>query len=478
MSAALRFLLKAMQEDLAALHAPEDAPVAPDLEIVGQGALASRFPVTDLATASIATAAQALRAWTTLQTRLQVEPPTRVDQRMASLWFGRSLRPLGWQLPPIRHPVTGDYQGRDGWIRLHANAPHHRQRALTVLGARADPLELASKIATLSVWALEEDLAAAGACAAAMRTRAQWMAHPQGQAVAGTPLFIVRPGSPGEPAFDNPPDPARPLAGIHVLDLTRVLAGPVATRFLAGYGAQVLRIDPPSWTEPGLVPEVTPGKHCAGLNLTLPGDRAVFKRLLAQADILVHGYRPEVLSNLGFDDDERQRIRPGLIDISLNAWGWAGPWSTRRGFDSLVQMSCGIADAGMHWCGADRPTPLPVQGLDQATGYLMAAAALHALVHLHRTGTGHIVRLALARTAELLLAAPAHAAADLAPAEDRDFEARREMTAWGPALRLLPPCQAGASALYWTRPACDLRSESAANFSWDAPGCNRQPAAP
>jgi hypothetical protein len=134
-----------------------------------------------------------------------------------------------------------------------------------------------------------------------------------------------------------------------------VLADPVASRFLAAYGANVLRIDPPGWEEPGVVPEVTLGKRCARLDLRRAEDRATFEALLSEADILLHGYRPSALDRLGFDSGTRCGLSPGLIAVCLCAYGWSGPWAARRGFDSLVQMSTGIADAGMRWRNADKP---------------------------------------------------------------------------------------------------------------------------
>src|SRR5262249_13189705 len=146
-----------------------------------------------------------------------------------------------------------------------------------------------------------------------------------------------------------------------------------------GCGAEVLRIDPPDWEEPGIIPEVLLGKRTARLDLRTPADRDRFAHLLADADVLVHGFRGDALDRLGYGADVRADIRPGLVDVSLDAYGWTGPWAGRRGFDSLVQMSAGIAAEGMRAYGKDRPTPLPVQALDHATGYLLAAAALRGL---------------------------------------------------------------------------------------------------
>jgi crotonobetainyl-CoA:carnitine CoA-transferase CaiB-like acyl-CoA transferase len=178
---------------------------------------------------------------------------------------------------------------------------------------------------------------------------------------------------------------AGPLAGVRVLDLTRVIAGPVGTRFLAAYGADVVRIDPPGFAEVGaLLPETTLGKRCAALDLREPADRQVFERLVAGADVLVGGFRSDAMGRLGYDPESLRALNPDLIVARHDAYGWEGPWSTRRGFDSLVQMSVGITAAGAEAAGVDRPTPLPAQALDHGTGYLHAAAVCRALTRRHR----------------------------------------------------------------------------------------------
>ncbi|MYM98326.1 CoA transferase, partial [Duganella vulcania] len=290
---------------------------------------------------------------------------------------------------------------------------------------------------------------------------AEWAAHEQGRAVAAEPLVAFTAREASFHAGWAPTTPSRPLAGLKVLDLTRVLAGPVATRFLAGYGADVLRIDPPSWDEPGVIPEVTLGKRCARLDLHLARDRDVFETLLAQADVLVHGYRPAALEGLGFGEELRRRLNPGLVDVALDAYGWTGPLSGRRGFDSLVQMSAGIAERGMRWRGADQPVPLPVQALDHATGYLMAAAVVRGLVHRLEEGRATQARLSLARTALLLIGlSPAGkpAAQPLAPANEADLAPELEQTAWGPAQRYRPPVAIDGAPMAWDRPATKLGS--------------------
>jgi hypothetical protein len=358
-----------------------------------------------------------------------------VDRHLASAWFSYSLSPLGWPLPSPWDAIAGDYLTKDGWIKLHTNAPHHREAAIAVLGCAGEREAVAAAVSRWGGEALERAVVQAGGCTARMRSQAEWRVHPQGQAVATEPLIALsHAGAVSGRTWR--PDPARPLRGIRVLDLTRVLAGPVATRFLAGLGADVLRIDPPGWDESGIVPDVTLGKRCARLDLRSGEGRARFEQLLAGADILVHGYPPGALDGLGLGEAARHGLNPGLIDVSLCAWGWSGPWCGRRGFDSLVQMSTGIADAGMRWKGVDQPVPLPVQALDHATGYFMAAAAL--------VGCGENVT------------GPAFTGM-----RETDYDQKIEQTPWGAARRLHSPVTVGGIALHWDRPAAQLGSAQA-----------------
>jgi len=256
------------------------------LHFTGNGDLPSVFRVTDLASASIAAASLAIAEL--VQQRSGTLPDVRVDRRLASFWFASSIRPLGWSPAAPWDPVAGDYATSDGWIRLHTNAPHHRAAAERVLGEQTDRQTMAAAVSRWTKAALEAAIVEAGGCAAEMRSVAEWQTHPQGFALAGEPLArlaTTEAGSTPDWAVNAP----RPLAGIRVLDLTRVLAGPIASRFLAGYGANVLRIDPPHWNEPGVVPEVTLGKRCARLDLKRPNDRTRFHALCVSADVLLHG---------------------------------------------------------------------------------------------------------------------------------------------------------------------------------------------
>ncbi|WP_145152399.1 CoA transferase [Pseudomonas oryzihabitans] len=431
---------------------------ATNLQVRGNDSLASCFPVSDLASAAMGVAGLAAAD---LLAEAAPGLPVQVDRHLAAAWFKTSLRPLGWELPAVWDAITGDYRTRDGWLRLHANALHHRERALAVLGCANSHDAVAQAMAGGSGDDLETAIVAAGGCAAKLRTQAEWQAHPQGQAVGAEPL-IAQEWTAADIASRWRPDPQRPLQGIRVLDLARILAGPIATRLLAGLGAEVLRIDPPDWDEPAQAPEVTLGKRCARLDLRRPADRQRFETLLAEADILVHGYRADALERLGYGVAARRALNPGLIDISLCAYGWSGPWALRRGYDSLVQMSCGIAAAGREWQGGEQPVPLPVQALDHATGYLMAAAALRGLALRRREGRAMTARLSLARTAMLLTERPgASGGTTYGGPEEGDYGETQELTAWGPALRLRAPLRIGEVELQWQRPATRLGSATA-----------------
>lgn len=429
----------------------------PKLDVTGGGSLPSAFAVTDFATAAVGAASLAMAEFVALATG--VGPRVTVDRRLASFWFGTTLRPQGWALPPQWSAVAGDYLAADGWIRLHTNAPHHEAAALAVLGVEAKREAVAKAVSGWNATALESAVVEHGGCAAAMRSVQQWAGHPQGMAVGAEPLLHRAVGqASAKPAWTGRGD--RPLQGVRVLDLTRILAGPVATRFLAGFGADVLRIDPYGWEEVGTVPEVVLGKRRARLDLKTPADLQTLERLLAGADVMVHGYRSDALDRLGLGAERRRELNPGLVDVSLDAYGWSGPWQSRRGFDSLIQMSTGIADAGMRAKNSDRPAPLPVQAIDHATGYLMAAAAVRGLTDRLDSGRGSTARASLARTAKLLVDGPVagHDTGALAAETPADLCADIENTSWGPAQRLRPPMVIAGAPVRWDYPSGALGS--------------------
>lgn len=434
------------------------AQVIERVDSVGEGDLPSVFAVSDLAAAAVASVGAAVAEL--IEMCFGGVPRVRVDRRLSSLWFAWSLRPLGWTMPSPWDPIAGDYATADGWIRLHTNAPHHRDAALAVLGVPANKDDVTRAVSSWKAEALETAVVAKGGCAAQMRSIEAWREHPQGKHVASESLVARRVTDDAAVATQSgwSPTSVRPLRGLRVLDLTRVLAGPVATRFLAGFGADVLRIDSPTWDEPAVVPDVTLGKRCARLDLRDPHGCARFSELLRAADVLVHGYRADALERLGLGLEARRAIRPGLIDVCLDAYGWTGPWRDRRGFDSLVQMSTGIADAGMRRLGKSRPTPLPVQALDHGAGYLMAAAVIRGLTERESQRRGFEARVSLARTGELLVRGPAGRVDTSLVAEEADWAPPIEHSVFGTSQRLRAPVEVGAARMHWDRPAAALGS--------------------
>lgn len=405
--------------------------------------LASTYDVQGFAEACVGAALTAVSAFISRRTG---EAPRvfTVDRAHVATAFvsERWLSPEGWALPGLWDPLSGDYPTADGWIRLHMNAPAHRAAALAALGLPAETAErgaVAAVVARANGEVVEAAVVAAGGCAAVCRTAAEWAAHPQGCSVAQEPLcaFETRATGAAVPRFGVGPR----LHGVRVLDLTRVIAGPVATRFLASHGADVLRVDPPGYAEvPALLPDTTWGKRRCALDLRAPADRAHFEALVAGADALVHGYRRGALDALGYGPAALHALNPGLVVVGLNAYGATGPWAGRRGFDSLVQMSAGIADAGRAAAGTDRPVPLPAQALDHGTGYLAAAAVARALTR-RMDGEVRHAHLSLARTALALVERGlGHAPRGPAPsAEVVDRFRTRDDTDFGPLRRVTAP---------------------------------------
>ncbi|PRX51320.1 CoA transferase family III [Prauserella shujinwangii] len=294
-------------------------------------------------------------------------------------------------------PLSDVYRAADGWVRLHCNYSHHAAAACRALGVPEERDALAAAVRDRAAEDVQEAVVAAGGAAAALRSRAAWRAHPQGAAVRTLPPVRFDPlgGTPPEPL----PSGDRPLNGVRVLDLTHVIAGPVAGRTLAAHGADVLRIGAARLPAlPLLDADTGLGKRSAHLDLRTDEGRAALWRLVREADVLIQSYRPGALAAWGFGPRQLAEARPGLVVVDISAYGWTGPWAERRGFDSLVQLASGLA----HDPGSARPRPLPAQALDHATGWLAATAAMLGLRRRAMTGGGTHARLALAGTAEWL----------------------------------------------------------------------------
>ncbi len=378
---------------------PLDVPV----DLTGDTGLGGPLAVPELVTGAVAAQLAAAR-------RVTGDPsPVRLDAGHVGVAV-RSERYARLQGRPVGMgfaPLSRFWRTADGWLRLHGNYAHHRAAAASVLGSD-DGAAVATAAARWRAEELESAVVAAGGAAAAVRTPEAWAGSPQGRAVAKLTLLALSRVAESAPRRSA-------LPGLRVLDLTRVIAGPVATRVLASHGADVLRVDGPRLPDlrEGLL-DTGAGKRHVVLDLAAARDRATVEELLAAADVVVQGYRPGALEAFGMDPAALAERHPHLVVVRLSAWGLRGPWAQRRGFDSLVQAATGIATV----CGtAQEPGALPVQALDHATGYLAAATVLAALVRQREEGGGWYGELSLAQTASWLLAAPRDASA---PAPDPD----------------------------------------------------------
>jgi hypothetical protein len=361
---------------------------APQLAVDGETALGGPLPVPGLAVGSVAAQLLAARDLTGSSGRLTV------DARHVGVAFRseRFARLDGQAVAMGFAPLSRFWRTADGWLRLHGNYPHHRAAALAVLGE-----DVGAAAVRWRAEDLESAVVAAGGAAAAVRTAAEWRDHPQGRAVSGLPLMGVERVAHGAGRTVE-------LEGLRVLDLTRVIAGPVATRALASHGADVLRIDAPHLPDDrGTLIDTGAGKRHVVLDLADPADRRTVEELLVQADVVVQGYRPGALEAYGMGPGELAERHPHLVTVRLSAWGSAGPWAHRRGFDSLVQAATGIADL---YGAPEGPGVLPAQALDHATGQLAAALVMGALARQRAEGGGWYGELSLARTAHWLLDAP------------------------------------------------------------------------
>lgn len=374
----------------------------------GEGIFSSSLAVGELALGSVAAASSA--AAELASARGAPRSSCRVDgaKVRASFQSDQLLR-LDGRPAAAFAPLSGFWQTGDGWVRTHANYPHHRERLLASLELpkTADPEAFSARLLRCSAIEAEGRVLDAGGVCAAVRSEAAWRQHPQAAAIDRLPLVGWQrlEETPRRRLGALPSAPLLPAAGLRVLDLTRVIAGPVATRTLALLGADVLRVDSPRLGEIAWQHlDTGMGKRSTLLDLGEATARERLERLLADADVVVLGYRPGVLDRFGLAPDALVRRRPGLVVATLSAWGPEGPFGGQRGFDSIVQAATGIAMAESN--DGETPGKLPAQALDHATGYLLAAAVLRAVALQVRDGGSYHVQAHLARTAHWLLAHP------------------------------------------------------------------------
>ena len=313
----------------------------------------------------------------------------------------RYLRVDGKPPPPAWDAIAGVYKTRDGFVRLHTNFSHHRDAVCKVLNCKPDRDAVQAALMQWDGEAFETAAYTSGCVVALMRSHEQWSATPHARALPGLPLISI--AKIGEAAPKPWPKGERPLAGIRVLDLSRVIAGPVAGRTLAAHGADVLLISGPELPAiPWLTIDTGRGKLTSFVELKTEQGRGVLRDLLAEADIFSQGYRPCAIASLGFSPEDAARINPGIIYVTLSAYGAGGPWAERRGFDSVVQTTTGFNHAEGQAAGVDGPKELPAQMLDHATGYLMAFGAMMAKARQAREGGSWHVQVSLAQTGRWL----------------------------------------------------------------------------
>src|SRR6195256_5247481 len=423
--------------------------------------LPSSFRVAAAAQASIAAAGlAAAQIW---KLRSGHSQDVAVDMRHAVVECRseRYLRVDDKPPPPPWDAIAGIYKTRDQrYVRLHTNFPHHRAAVCKVLNCKPERDDVQAALMQWDAEAFETAAYAGGGVVAMMRSHQEWSDLPHAKALAELPLVSIE--KIGEAAPKPWPAGDRPLAGVRVLDLSRVIAGPVAGRTLAVHGADVLLISGPDLPFiPWLAIDNGRGKLTCFVELKSEQGRGVLRELLAQADIFSQGYRPCSIAALGFSPEDAAKISPGIISVSLSAYGHAGPWAERRGFDSLGQTSTGFNHAEGQAAGIEGPKELPAQMLDHATGHLMAFGAMMAKARQSREGGSWHVRVSLAQTGRWLWnlgrVSDGFKTEDLKGEQVKPF-VEEIPSGFGPLQSIKHSAVLSKTPAYWARPAMPLGS--------------------
>jgi hypothetical protein len=359
------------------------------------------------------------------------------------------------------NPAVGLYQCADGhWIHLHGGLPRLKAPTLAVLGCDDDAASIAAAVSRWPAAGLEDALAAAQTCGAIARTASEWAAHPQGAVIAPLPAVeVLRIGD-----ADPEPFPAgeRPLDGVRVLDVTRILAGPSCARTLAEHGADVLHIGVESQPDlEAFVMDTSHGKRSAWLDLDRADDAARLRDLVRDADVFSQGYRSGALARRGFGLEDLAALRPGIIYVSVNCYGHEGPWESRPGWEQLAQTVSGIA---VTQGSPDRPVLIPAAPCDYTTGYLAAYGVMVALARRAVEGGSWHVRASLCQTAMWIERAGATLdRARAAGIGDVAAFTTESDTPWGRLTHLRPVASMSETPAHWSRPTVPLGHDPA---SW------------
>jgi crotonobetainyl-CoA:carnitine CoA-transferase CaiB-like acyl-CoA transferase len=368
-------------------------------DVVGHDpVLPTAFPIGELA-------ATALAATGRLAAEVAGRPQAaRVDVGAAAASLvGFGLQKLDGETPlrtALGNPLVAFYECRDGrWIHLHGSFPRLAARTRQVIGEGDD---VAALVRRWDAQGLEDALAEAGTCGAMVRTTAEWSDHPQQAALQPLgPVSVTRIGDADPEPFEGGGEQL--LDRLRVLDLTRVLAGPTCGRTLASYGADVLLVNGPGAPNvPAFVLDTSHGKRSAVVDLDTEPE--VLRQLVLQADVFVQSYRSGALEQRSFGATDVAALRPGIVYVTINCYGDAGPWRERPGWEQLAQSVSGLAAAQ----GGDGPPALlPAAACDYTPGYLAAVGVLEALRRRAVEGGSWHVQASLCQTAGWILTAGA-----------------------------------------------------------------------
>ena len=437
-----------------------------DLTITGGSdpILPTSFRIGDTSTAALSAVGLAVSDLWEFKTGRKQRVSVDARRATASLRSGKYMQMDGAGVSTERNMVMGTYPTKDGrWSYLHCNFPNHRAAALSVLGVNEDRDEVTKAVAKWDAFDLEEAIIEARGAGGMVRSMEEWAIHPQAEAIASLPLMdIVKiADSPPEPL----PDGSRPLSGVRVLDLTRVLAGPTCARTLAEHGADVMKITAGHLPNIGYQEYDTGhGKLNATLDLRDGRQMETLRGLVRQTDVFSQGYRPGTLGGRGLSPEELAELRPGIVYISLSAFSHEGPWASRRGFDTVVQTVSGITQRqGELFPGAiPGPQFYPVSAIDYLTGYLMAFGGIVALNKRIHEGGSWLVRISLAQVGRWLVSQGEipetrlkEVAAEFTPEEIASWLMVSE-TPMGNLGHLSPVIGLSESAPRWSRPSVPL----------------------
>jgi crotonobetainyl-CoA:carnitine CoA-transferase CaiB-like acyl-CoA transferase len=396
--AALRTILPAVGWD-------QERSRGVDISGAADPILPTPFRIGETAAAALAAVGLAVADLWQLRTGRGQDVAVETRQATASLRSGHYMQLDGAPVSTERNTIMGVYPAKNGrWSYLHCNFPNHRAAALSVLGVPEEREAVRQAVAKWDALELEEAIIAARGAGGMVRTMEEWAKHPQAAAIASLPLLEVV--KIGDSAPEKLPDGDRPLSGVRVLDLTRVLAGPTCARTLAEHGADVLKITAAHLPNIGYQEYDTGhGKLSAQLDLREAKDVDVLRGLVREGDVFSQGYRPGTLGARGFSPEALAQLRPGIVVISLCAFSHLGPWASRRGFDTVVQTVSGITSRQGQLFPGKEPGPqfYPVSAIDYLTGYLMAFGAMVALGRRVREGGSWLVRISLAQTGRWLV---------------------------------------------------------------------------